>query len=814
FNVVVSANQLNPADFGTDIPGKLDAKLHGKGSLDGELFWADVDIKQLSGQIHGQPMHAQGKVKLTNQSADIQQLKISAGNNRLLAKGNINEQRANLDLTIDALDLSSAWPTLAGSLNGKASVQGSLKNPIIKSNLQGSNIGYARNRIGSLVFDADYKHVSEQQSRLNISASNVQIAEKKIERITLQGHGNQSQHDAELDMHSSLGDLALKLDGQWNGTDWLGNIQQLAIQHPELKRWGLEKPARVTLALEQDSIIIDLPTSCLLQNEARLCVTAQGSPDKQLDGKLSISAWPLALTKPWLPEELTLHGNLSGLATLIYTNNDLSADLHADIAEGSALLKDEESVNHQLTFSASTVEIQYQHDRLDSQLRLGLGEQDYINADIKASEADSAGLRRLSGILKAKIANMRYIDGLLPDIRQLQGLFVADLQLGGNTGQPTINGNAQWQNGQLEIARLGTTLRNINLLVKNATDNPKRLLLDAQVESGKGQLSGKGHLDLIAEHNFPLQLALSGEQFQISRLPEAEIVISPTLTINKHDDLTDIKGLIKIDKAQVEIKTLPETAIAPSDDEVIITTDQPEPKKTTAAHLNTNITIQFGDNTRFSGFGFETRLTGKLGYITKQDKQRMQGRAELRDATYRSYGQDLTIRKGEFLFNGPTDNPWLKIEAIRKASKEDITSVLSISGQLKSPQTRIFTEPALPESEALAYLITGKSLKSTGQSGSSALASAAFNYGIGELSWLSDQLGIDEFEVEQSDKIEDSAVRLGQYLNPDLYVGVSMGLFASKYAVNIRYRLSQYFSIDSRAGETQRIELKYHFEAD
>ncbi|MCH9699071.1 MAG: hypothetical protein K0U68_13300, partial [Gammaproteobacteria bacterium] len=59
FNVVVSANQLNPADFGTDIPGKLDAKLHGKGSLDGELFQADVDINQLSGQIHGQPMHAQ-----------------------------------------------------------------------------------------------------------------------------------------------------------------------------------------------------------------------------------------------------------------------------------------------------------------------------------------------------------------------------------------------------------------------------------------------------------------------------------------------------------------------------------------------------------------------------------------------------------------------------------------------------------------------------------------------------------------------------------------------------------------------------------
>jgi len=186
----------------------------------------------------------------------------------------------------------------------------------------------------------------------------------------------------------------------------------------------------------------------------------------------------------------------------------------------------------------------------------------------------------------------------------------------------------------------------------------------------------------------------------------------------------------------------------------------------------------------------------------------------MHDASYQSYGQDLTIRKGEFIFTGATDNPWLNIEAIRKASTDDVTAILAVTGLLKSPKTRIYTEPALPESEALAYLITGKAIKSMSQTEGNVVANAAFSYGVGQLSWVSDQLGIDEFEFEQSDKIQDSAVRLGQYLNPDLYVGITMGLFSNKYSANLKYNLTDHFSIDTRGGETQRIDIKYHLETD
>ncbi|NOR71554.1 MAG: hypothetical protein GQ532_18020, partial [Methylomarinum sp.] len=634
FDLDLFAEQLNPADFGTDIPANLNLKAQTKGNIAGDKIDVELDIEKFSGVIHGQPLNAHGKAKLSNQQVSIQQLQIAAGNNSLTAQGQLSEQNADLELTINAPDLHTAWPTLAGSLNGKTLIKGSLLKPIIKSNLQGQNIRYQDKQIAGLSLQADYKHASDQQSQLDFSARDIQIAEHKIKRITLQGHGNQTNHKLSLELLSSLANLDINTDGHWNGKQWQGQIRQLAIEHPQLQLWQLESPASLVLSQTKESFIIKLADSCLIQNDARLCVSAQGSPDKQLDARLSLSTWPLVLTKPWLPDELTLSGSVSAQAQISSSKKDLTAEVRADISDGLALLEDEDNVRHELPFAASTLQLQYGQDRLATQIQLSLAEQDYITARINASKASQTGIRQLTGSVKSNIANMTLIDSLLPKIRQLKGLFIADLQIAGNTAQPSMTGSAQWQNGQFEVPQLGSTFRNIKLQINSIIDNPDRLLLKANIDSGEGHLTGKGHLDLLTEHNFPLQLTLTGENFQISHLPEAEVIISPTLNIDKHDNLTKIDGLIKINKAQIEIKTLPESAIAPSADEVIITADQQKKKKIDPTRLNSRIDIQFGENSHFSGFGLETRLAGQLEYILDQDKQRMQGRAVMKDASY------------------------------------------------------------------------------------------------------------------------------------------------------------------------------------
>ncbi|MCK5831544.1 MAG: translocation/assembly module TamB domain-containing protein [Methylococcales bacterium] len=812
FDLLLIAKQLNPSNFGADIPGKLSLKSQSKGKVEGDKFKVALDIKQLSGVLNDQPLKARGKLTITNQKLKFQQLNISSGNNYLKTKGWLSEKNANLDVDINAPDLSTAWPSLTGSLQGKTTLKGSLKKPVINSNLKGNNLRFTDISIGDVSLLADYVHESKKQSTLDFTANSIQWAENKISHISLQGIGNQNNHNAQLELVSSLVNLDINTTGEWDGKRWFGDITQLTIDHPQFKKWQLQSTTSLTLSQSDKGLIIDLPNSCLTQSKSRLCLLAKGSSDTKINGHLLLSNWPLAATKVWLPEELDLRGLMSAQARFSYGNQDTTAYLSASTSKGQALIKDDNFV-HKIPFSPSTFQLRFQDDELNSQLYLGLGHQDHMKANIKVDK-EREGIRQLSGTIKANITNMTLLDGLLTEINNLQGQFIANLQLSGNNEKPIIIGSAQFQKGQFDIHQLGTTYRNIQLKMNSTTDNPDQLSLNAEMESGKGKLSAQGQLDLLTKHKYPLQVEITGKNFQVSRLPEAEVTISPKLTINKHKNLTKIEGLIKIDQAKIEIETLPENAVAPSEDEIIITADKSQKEVIDTSRINTQIDIEFGDNTHFSGFGLETRLAGKLQYIVKNNKQRMQGHTKMLDATYRSYGQDLTLRKGEFVFTGSTDNPWLNIEAVRKANKDDITAILALTGLLKSPKTRIYTEPALPESEALAYLVTGKSLNAMNQSEGNAVANAAFSYGVNQLSWISDQLGIDEFEVEQSDKIEDSAIKLGEYLNPDLYVGITLGLFSNKYSANLKYNLSDSFSIDTRAGESQRIDIKYHIETD
>ncbi len=814
YNLIVNAQQLRPLDFGVNIPGRLNLEVHSKGNIIANQINADVDIKKLTGEIYNQPVNVKGRFMWADQQLNIRHINVSAAGNQLQANGWLNKQQVDLDVNITAPHLSSAWPTLNGNLQANAQIKGALLNPIINGNIQGHHIRYDDDRIGRLSVKVDYNPFRKRQSTIDFLATQLHLAGQQIDRITLQGNGEQSKHNIRLQLYSPLGKLILNTNGHWDGKQWLLKITQLEIEHSQIKHWQLQSPSTFILTRSKQDYLFKLKKSCLLQASAHLCVTAQGLPNKQTNARLSLSNWPLALTKTWLPEQLAFAGMLSAQAQLSSHGQNIQTKMDLSIADGSIIFKNENNLAHKVSVTDATLKSQYQQDYFNSQLHLVLGNRDTIAVEIKADKANANGIRQLSGYGRAKITDMKIIDTLLPEINQLQGVWVTNLQINGSTAKPVITGFTRWQNGRLKIPRLGDSFHNINLQINSETDNPLRLMFSTEAQSGSGKMFAKGYLDLLPEHHYPLHMTLQGKQFQISRLPEAEVSISPLLNINKYDNITKIDGLIDIDNAQIKLKTLPENAIAPSKDEVIISSNRIKPQKNKLSQLDTDISIQMGENCHFSGFGLNSRLTGQLKYTVRHNNQSMHGRAIMRDARYRSYGQDLTLRKGEFLFNGPVDNPWLNIEAIRKATSENITAVLNVSGPLKSPKTRIYSEPPLPESEALAYLITGKSMKNMSNSDNNAVAGAALSYGVGQLSWLTEQLGIDEFSFKQADNIKDSAVKLGHYLNPNLYVGVTMGLFSTTYAADIRYRLNKYFSIDTRAGETQRIDIKYHLESE
>jgi translocation and assembly module TamB len=191
------------------------------------------------------------------------------------------------------------------------------------------------------------------------------------------------------------------------------------------------------------------------------------------------------------------------------------------------------------------------------------------------------------------------------------------------------------------------------------------------------------------------------------------------------------------------------------------------------------VDVTLGD-VRFEGLGIAAELGGLLSIEQTQAGQLLvNGTASIEEGTFSAYSQELTIERGDLLFTGPSDNPALDVRATREV--EGATVGLTLTGTLRDPQSEIFSMPALTESEALARLVTGRSLESAGTADAQAIERAALGLGIRRalpaLERIGANLGLDELGVDSGGSGDNSALVAGRQLGDDVYLRYKQGLF-------------------------------------
>ena len=114
--------------------------------------------------------------------------------------------------------------------------------------------------------------------------------------------------------------------------------------------------------------------------------------------------------------------------------------------------------------------------------------------------------------------------------------------------------------------------------------------------------------------------------------------------------------------------------------------------------------------------GLDGRVTGLLT-VSERPGRATTGQGQLaRRRHLQAYGQNLQIQHGQLLFaSTPIDNPGLNIRAVRKlnpnATIDEGQEVgLLVTGTAQRPILTVFSNPAMEQSDALSYLITGKPL--------------------------------------------------------------------------------------------------------
>lgn len=818
WDLELSGKGVNPALWRPDLPGRLDLQAHTRGSLAAGEPSVEVTVRRLQGTLRDRTLQGEGELGLAGGRLHARQFRLRSGENHLEIDGTTTGERVAAHFEVDAPSLGGLWPGLRGSLRGSGRIEGASDDPRVQARLQAQRLSFGGYGAARLEADLDLDPADAAASASTLEARGVELPERSLERVRVQARGNLGRHDLTLELHSAWGALAAAAHGAWDGRHWQGELRSARLQPAGEAAaagvWQLSAPVSASATADA----AELAQACWVHGESRLCARLSWSRGAGLESRAELHGLPLALAQPYLPEGVELQGRVDGELRAGDRGAGLEARAELVPQPGSLTYRSAGGDTLRAEYHDALLRAIYRDDSLQAEFRLGLAPGGSARGRVVLGAAPAAGPRSLQGRVEARLPDVGPLAAFLPRVSDAGGAVELDSELGGTLEAPTVEGRAELREGRAMLPELGLELTGIRLTARN--DGSERVKFSGRFDSGAGEARLEGEVALDPAAGWPLHLSLRGEGVQVAKLPEAEILASPDLELRMAGERVQVSGRVRVPRARIHLKELPEDAVSVSPDEIIVD-DSGEPVAPSGPGgpaVSARVEMILGDDVQFEGFGLSARLSGSLQTRTRPGQPpTAEGTLALVDGRYRAYGQRLTIERGRLLFSGPLQNPALDVRATRKAGS--VTAGLEISGTLREPHSRVFSEPPMSEADALSYLLTGHALAGASQSEGSLLAQAALSMGLERSQLITRQigqtLGLDELTVGSEGGTEQSALMMGKYLTPDLYVRYALGLFDTVGSLQLNYRLTDSLSLEAQSGERgQGMDIIYSIERD
>src|SRR5690606_1853153 len=124
----------------------------------------------------------------------------------------------------------------------------------------------------------------------------------------------------------------------------------------------------------------------------------------------------------------------------------------------------------------------------------------------------------------------------------------------------------------------------------------------------------------------------------------------------------------------------------------------------------------------------------------------------------------------------------------------------------------VYSDPPVEsDGEAMALLLTGKPLSEASAGDAYAIVAAMSGIGMdggGSFTGqIAQTLQLDELSINADDGLEHSALWMGKYLTPRLFVRYVVGLFDQSSRIGMRYQMSDRLRLEAESGEAQSVDL-------
>jgi translocation and assembly module TamB len=554
----------------------------------------------------------------------------------------------------------------------------------------------------------------------------------------------------------------------------------------------------------------------------------------------------LALLSPWLPADAGLEGRFAGRGSgKILPGQRLEMSGDAFLSQGKIRWRRKEGeVSVDLREAAASWG--WQAETLRGTVSLTLAEHGDVRGGFQLPlparfpvsfnpegelEVKLTGHVREKGVLTALFPGF---------VSESHGEVDADLRVAGSWKKPRIEGSLNLVNAGAYLPKAGIHVQDVRL--KMHLENDLVRIDSFRAASGPGYVEGQALIQLKGWRITDFRGSINGARFQTVFLPELRVLSSPQLTFEGTPEKMVVRGELLLPELNF-IGAQASKVVAPSPDVIMEGRPKTAAKKL-PLDLDVRIRLVLGDKVGVKVAGIDAQLGGSLD-LALRNLDRITSKGEIRviRGSYRTYGVNLEIVRGRLFYAGdPLNQPTLDILALRTIA--DVRAGVAVGGTLQAPVTKLYSEPAMPDADILAYIVLGHPLGGSTQQAALLAAAAGALLSANQSATLQEQiksrLGLSTLEIQANPQaasglmgykpvpvtptgrarenqvggVSQTMLVVGKYLTPKLYFSYGRSLFTDGNLLSLRYDIFKDWQIETQTGSESGVDLYYKIEFD
>lgn len=812
FQLKGALKRFNPASFGEFPAAMINAGMEASGNLFGQ--------RNISGTFHiadsqlaGQALSGSGKLALQGERLSNVDISLQLAENRLWAAGSFGAAGDRLAVKLDASRLDHLGADFAGTARAQGFVEGAYQDPSGEFDATFSGFRWMNYRVAGAQLSAQLAKGIDGPVNATASISDFQGGGLSLSQGSINLAGTRNKHHATFKAKGRQVNLHGALAGGWRAAQgWTGQLEEFVNTGP----YALELLEPAPLAAGPEHVSVQDARLHLLQGSVMVNEASYRNGDLATRGSFSgIPASALQrLSGSDLPMDLSLilAGNWD-----LHLGQNLDGTVEIRRESGDIVMLSEPKTP--LGLSALVLQLTARHNRVNlhadvrgTQLgTLSAQGETLLSRRNDAWGIDGAAPLQAEAVIAVK--SLAWLAPLVSSALEIDGALNMQFSAKGTVNQHELAGAFAGSDLRLEIPDQGVYLK--DGVLQGALAGDRLQLRELSLKSGAGRLtvSGEAYLQQGVPH---VTLALVADKAELISRPDRTLTVSGTTTASVEATQLRIKGKLLVNRGMIELPKADLPTL--SDDVVVLGREEDAKQKVVRMRPDVDMELDLGKQFLLKGRGLDAQLAGAIRLRSNDSGLPLaNGSIRVDKGDYFAYGQRLVIDRGILNFSGPIDNPGLNIVAMRK--NQEVEAGVSITGTALAPQVSLVSNPPVPDSEKISWLVLGHGLEGSSKNELGLMsAAAAALLATGESVTLQSQIaqaaGLDEFGLSGTGTLASTAVTMGKRLSSRAYLSYEQSVVGASNLVKVNYMLSDHWSVRTQSGTDNAVDLFYTLSFD